>query len=206
MAGTSLPFEAATPASGAARPSRPVIPSSPMSQNKNKLAQLYAEHRQPLQQYLASRYPQGDDAEDLVQETFLRLASGNEAPARAFARARSPVAYLYRMARNLAVDKLRSAASRAGTARAAAESQEADAPGEPMADNLATQRRLRALEAAVRRLPPKRRQVFVLHKFRQLTYREVAEHLGISQGMVEKQMSRALAQLDRELAGGGDGD
>ncbi|MBN7797304.1 RNA polymerase sigma factor [Parahaliea mediterranea] len=175
-----------------------------MDPNKNKLEHLYSEHRQSLQRYVARKIGQDEEAEDVVQETFLRLAAEHSAPARAFARARSPVAYLYRMARNLAVDKLRAATSRGNTARAQAADLDTATPGDDLPASLVSRERLRALEAAVRRLPPKRRQVFVLHKYRQLTYREVAHHLGISQGMVEKHMSQALAQLDRELTEGAD--
>lgn len=184
-----------------------VVGSAPMPNNKNSLETLYAEHQQPLRRFVSRRLPQAEEAEDVVQETFLRLAAENSAPAKAFARAHSPVAYLYRMACNLAVDKLRRAASRVEQATVpesevahSAASDCDDTPG----DALIRQRRLQALEQAVRRLPPKRRQVLVLHKFRQLTYREIAAHLDISLGMVEKHMSQALAQLDRELGGSQD--
>ncbi len=180
-------------------PGATVIGSAPMSHNKNNLEALYLAHQSPLRRFVARRLPHSEEAEDIIQETFLRLANESGAPARAFARARSPVAYLERMACNLAVDKRRSAASR-HTDPGPATGTEAEWNGPGPERQLLTERRLARLRQAVEQLPPKRRQVFVLHKYRQLTYREVAAHLDISLGMVEKHMSRALAQLDDLLS------
>jgi RNA polymerase sigma-70 factor (ECF subfamily) len=44
-------------------------------------------------------------------------------------------------------------------------------------------------------LPEKRREIFILNRFKGLTYREIAQHLNISQGTVEKQMKKALETI-----------
>ena len=51
------------------------------------------------------------------------------------------------------------------------------------------------------RLRPKTREVFMAHRMEGLTYAEIAERTGLSVKGVEKQMSKALVQLDRMLNG-----
>lgn len=168
--------------------------------NKSPLEDLYVKHRASLERHVRGTLDTGDDADDVVQDTFLRMLS-NEGAGKRLRDADSPVAYLFRSARNLAVDRLRQLRARGShhnIVYLAAEA-EWDSPGPET--TLLSRERLQALQAAVRRLPSRRRQVFYLHKVRQLTYREVAEHLGISVSMVEKHMMKALRQLDRELGG-----
>lgn len=57
----------------------------------------------------------------------------------------------------------------------------------------------RAYLVAVTKLPPKTREAFYLNREKGLTYRKVAERLGISVKTVEVQISRALAILRQEL-------
>ena len=49
------------------------------------------------------------------------------------------------------------------------------------------------------RLPEKCRLVFILNRFEELSYKEVAERLGISVKTVENQMSKALRILRAEM-------
>jgi RNA polymerase sigma factor (sigma-70 family) len=58
---------------------------------------------------------------------------------------------------------------------------------------------LRRLDAAMMRLRPKTREIFMAHRIDGLTYAEIAARTGLSVKGVEKQMSKALVQLDRML-------
>jgi RNA polymerase sigma-70 factor (ECF subfamily) len=65
---------------------------------------------------------------------------------------------------------------------------------EPSAERqLAARQDLALLYDAIEHLPPKCRQVFLLSRVRRMTYGEIARHCGISQKMVEKHVSHALA-------------
>ena len=46
-------------------------------------------------------------------------------------------------------------------------------------------------------LPARCREVFILHRHENLTYREIAASLGISQKTVEKHISKAISQLQK---------
>lgn len=58
---------------------------------------------------------------------------------------------------------------------------------------------LRRLEAAMLKLKPKTREIFMAHRPDALSYAEIAERTGLSVKGVEKQMSKAIAQIDRML-------
>jgi RNA polymerase sigma-70 factor (ECF subfamily) len=58
---------------------------------------------------------------------------------------------------------------------------------------------LRRLEQALGKLKPRTREIFLAHRIDGLTYAEIAERTGLSVKGVEKQMSKAIAKIDRFL-------
>ena len=111
-------------------------------------------------------------------------------------------AYLYRSARNRAVSHLRHAGLerrwRDEMARAG------DSPFTQIervcSDDRANAAELSAAVArAVESLPTRCREVFTLNRAHHLSYREIAETLGISVKTVEAQMARALVAMRRHL-------
>lgn len=133
----------------------------------------------------------GGDAEDLVQETYIRVAGsgiGEEV--------RHPRAYLLQVASNLAYSQLRTARRR----QAAAQLQV-----EPWGENdehvvLSDQDEAVLLRQLITALPKLQRDVFVLSRFGGLTNQDIADRLGISVKTVEWRMSRALTSLVAALA------
>ena len=168
---------------------------------KDTLERLYSDHRSPLHRLISKKMRQPEDAEDVVQEAFVRLVNSEGTAAKGLAGADSPVAYLYRMASNLAIDRMRQQKSRCDEGDRAPLDDSIQSAQPELSSQVSSRERLGQLQQAVGRLPLKRRQVFVLHKFRQMTYREVARHLDISVSAVEKHMMKALTQLQSELEG-----
>lgn len=168
-------------------------------QNKIELERLYSDQRGSLLRFISRKMRQVEEAEDVVQETFIRLVNDEGKAAKGLAGADSPVAYLYRIASNLAIDRLRQQNSRCDEGNRALLDDSQVAMQPELSQQAASTQRLEQLQQAVGLLPLKRRQVFVLHKFRQMTYREVAKHMDISVSMVEKHMMKALAQLQDTL-------
>jgi RNA polymerase sigma-70 factor (ECF subfamily) len=58
---------------------------------------------------------------------------------------------------------------------------------------------LTRVEAAMLKLRPKTREIFMAHRIDGLSYAEIAERTGLSIKGVEKQMSKAIAQIDRMM-------
>ncbi|WP_312218212.1 sigma-70 family RNA polymerase sigma factor [Brevundimonas sp.] len=70
-------------------------------------------------------------------------------------------------------------------------------------------RKRRALARAIRRLPRRCRDVFVLHRFAGMALEQIAEHLGIEKRAVETRLAEALVRLTRavdEASGGADAE
>ena len=58
---------------------------------------------------------------------------------------------------------------------------------------------LAIIRRAIAELNPTCRQVFILHRFGNATYGQIAERLGVSVSMIEKHVSAALAHLKSRL-------
>ncbi|WP_066661255.1 MULTISPECIES: RNA polymerase sigma factor [unclassified Sphingomonas] len=156
---------------------------------------LYRSERHALARFFTRNRASPDDARDLVQETFLRLARA--APPRQETIAR-PSAYLRQIARNLLRDRAKTAGRRAEAHHIPFDDTIPDANG---IDRLEARDGLARVEAAMRSMKPKTREIFMAHRLDGLTYAQIAERTGLSIKGVEKQMSRAMAQLLRHAGG-----
>jgi RNA polymerase sigma factor (sigma-70 family) len=167
---------------------------------ESTLLDVYLQKRSDLIRFFALRLGERSEAEDLVQEIYLKIQSA-ELPADI----RSPAAYLYRIGTNLLVDRKRGQkrAVRRETdwhglnTEAVGDQFIADQPSSE--EMLASKQRLAKVLSAVEDLPPRCRRVFELHKFKGLSHAEVADALGISRSAVEKHVSAALKALVRRL-------
>jgi RNA polymerase sigma-70 factor (ECF subfamily) len=138
-----------------------------------------------------------DLADDVTQEAFLRahraLAS--------YDRARPFGPWMCRIAANLAINHVRSPEAREEeldeAALAGRPSPAADGPLGVMLEKEARD----VLEDALGRLPAEQRAVFVLRTFDDLSYKEIAEALGLEVGTVMSRLSRAREKLRVALAG-----
>ena len=135
-----------------------------------------------------------EEIADVVQDAFLKTVEAG-----AKAEIKTPVHLLFRIARNTVIDRLRSKARTSALFRS--DGQEADA-----ADHLANpervliaSERLRRAMAVIQKMPPKRREVFLLHRIEGLSYPQIARRAGVSIKTVEKHMTAAMAQLSREM-------
>lgn len=128
-----------------------------------------------------------DEAPDLVQEVFARLLGSGPLD-----RIENPAAYLSRITRNLLIDRVRR--RQRGQPIFYPLDEERNGPTPPEQT-----RRIEAMDLqrlyrqTVRAMPPKTRRVFVMHRIHRLTYKEIAEQIGISVPTVEYHMMRALA-------------
>ena len=159
------------------------------------LTDLYRSESPRLVRILSRQTRNADDAHDLMQDAFFRLARlGRQGTL-----LERPQAYLRRIASNLLKDRAKSAARQSVALHVVAD--EESLPGVDPHRLLESRDMLRRLEAAIMRLRPRTREVFVAHRVEGLTYAEIAERTGLSVKGVEKQMSKALVQLDRLLHG-----
>lgn len=129
------------------------------------------------------------DAEDLLHSAWLRLFAY-----RAEHEVREPIAFMVQTAAHLAVDGHRRAQrSNPQPIEAFGAGLE---DGSPLQDEvLEARERLRRVKAGLERLPPRTRQVFLMHRVEGMKLREISAALGISQSAVEKHVAKAVLFL-----------
>ena len=134
-------------------------------------------------------------AEDLVQETFLRVWNR----AQGFDAHKGSIGpWLLAVARNRAIDYLRSAG---GRERNALEFEETDHPGlyVDMEKDILNSDKARRVKTAIQKLSPNLRQVIELAYFEGLSQTEMAERMGQPLGTVKTWTRAALKSLRGEL-------
>jgi RNA polymerase sigma-70 factor (ECF subfamily) len=164
---------------------------------------LVTRHRKPIYNFIFRFVRDAAQAEDVMQETFLRVIKGAEA----YERQAKFTTWLYTIARNLCVD-----ASRRGKHRKAAS---LDAPvgdedgaalidmvsdGKEGADRAAIDRELRVrMQKAIAALPDEQREIFLLREMADLQFNEIAKVVGCPENTVKSRMRYALEKLREAL-------
>ena len=159
-------------------------------------AALFVEHRGSLVNYATSLVGSRAQAEDLVQEAWMRLDRAVEERS-----VREPLAYLYRIIRNLALD-----GQRASVRQRQWEAEEAGAsavlglraPNTP--ESVALHKaELRLLLVALEELPRRTRIAFGMHRLGGYKLREIAAHLGVSLPLAQTLVVDGLEHCKRRL-------
>ncbi|WP_235829398.1 RNA polymerase sigma factor [Croceicoccus estronivorus] len=163
---------------------------------------IFESHRGELLRFLTARCGDREEAEDLLQELWIK-ASGQ--PADPIANGR---AYLFRMANNLVLDQRR--ARQRAMARdhnwLEAEGQMADVPEKrpdpalPADETIVKQQEAELVRQAIAALPPGAQKALRLHRLEGLGQAEVAQVMGISRSGVEKHLAVAMKHLRNALA------
>lgn len=155
---------------------------------------LYRNHAPGLRRRLRARVKCRDEANDLVHDAFARLLG-----ARSRSRVRDPGAFLNRIVRNLLIDRSRRLSTRSPHVPVGFGEEIAVSPEQGQAIELEQMRqRYRELVAL---LPPRTREVFVLHRIEGYSYKEIAARLDISVRTVEWHIAQAIVRISRGLDG-----
>jgi RNA polymerase sigma-70 factor (ECF subfamily) len=171
-----------------------------MTLEQSGLAALYLQHRAELTRFLTARTGDAEEAEDVAQEMWLKLQASTPGPVG------NGRAYLYRVAQNIVLDRLRERGRR--SRREMAWRNEIVGPGggeptdpAPDPEAVAAEREIVArIASAIAALPEGAAQAFRLHKIDGLSHAEVAARLGISRSGVEKHIAVAMKHLRRLLS------
>lgn len=163
------------------------IPSTDASQ-LDVLVEFAKAEQTELLHFLTQKVRCPSAAADLVQELYLRLVTLTRPE-----KIRDPRAFLYTIAKNLAIDHLR-------------KKDRAVLRSEPLENALTVpittpdveaavdaKRQLGAVLKAIDELPPRQRAVFVMFKFEGKSYEDIAQEFQISVKTVEHHLSRAMA-------------
>lgn len=156
------------------------------------LEATFLANRAALLRFLAARGA-GEAAEDLLQELWIRVSTARTGPVAA------PLAYLYRAANMLMIDRYRSQqqAARRDFAWAEANGLSDSAPAEaPSAERtLLGREALQRVADAIEALGPRASAAFRRHRLDGIPQREVAAELGVSLSTIESDLRMAYRTI-----------
>lgn len=161
-------------------------PSTNISHNE-EVSRLYKRHHQQLVRHIVAKGLPLREAEEVVQEAFVKLLGLDDIKVQSYIRA-----YLYKIATNLAIDKLRRAARSPECQEPGVEMLEHASPVDSPEQSSHHQQLLGQLSSLLDDLQPKCRQAFLLYKVKGLDYDVIANQLGVSSSMVRKYVLQAV--------------
>lgn len=160
-----------------------------MGRTVSEVYRMFEKHKAALRRVVGRYLVQGTDAEDILQEAFLRAYAAERKRG-----VEHPKAFIFQVARNTALGELRRSERSPidGTvdfdpATLSALATEADA-----SDVLEGRRKLHAFTMAVLQLPPRCRKAFLLRRIEGLSYKQIANRMGISVSAAEKHVAMGL--------------
>jgi RNA polymerase sigma-70 factor (ECF subfamily) len=192
----SEPATAAVPAAVAPDPGWEAL-ARVAAGDVDAFAEVVEAHQERLLRLCERLLGDAEEARDTAQEVFLKAYR----KAADFRPQGQVYTWLYRIATNLCLNKLR----RRRLVRFVSwePREEGEAPAFDPPDHrpdpgaaLAARERWRQTRKVIAQLPPNQRAVLVLARFEGLSYRQIAEVLGITEGAVESRLFRAMRRVE----------
>lgn len=166
--------------------------------NEHKLLEVFVALRRKLARAV-SRIVPPPEIEDIVQETYVRVSQFER-----LADIRHPRSFLYRTARNLALDHIKRSESRTTVSLSGDDDEHSDGEmpqaGLDVYDQLAARQEFEIFCEAVQQLPLQCRRVFVLRKVYGYSQKEIARALDISESTVEKHIAYGIKRCSSFIA------
>ncbi len=167
--------------------------------------QLVRRHQRGVYNFLLRSVGRRNRAEELLQDVFLRVIRAKDR----YERSAKFTTWLYAIARNISIDESRRARFRNHRSLDAPRRSK-DGDGQPLLSSIAAEQvptdeaaeaptLRRRLAAAIETLPDEQREVFLLRQVSGLSFREIAESIGVSENTVKSRMRYALEKLRGEL-------
>jgi RNA polymerase sigma-70 factor (ECF subfamily) len=167
---------------------------------------LLGRHRRPVFNFILRFVGDPAQAEDLLQECFLRVIKGADA----YQKQAKFTTWLYTIARNLCVDAARRGKHRKAYSLDVPMDQNAGKDGATLLDvvpdkSAGTDRKAISkelhgrLHGAIGKLSEDQREVFLMREFLDMPFRDIAEVVGCPENTVKSRMRYALEKLREEL-------
>lgn len=158
-------------------------------------SELVARYQDRIYRFLMRMTRSQEDAREMTQETFL---NAYQALSRWRPDARLST-WLFRIARNQALDRLRRAQHVEFVALDDAQIEHIPASTPTPEASLQARQRIEALEAALARLSVEHREILLLRDIEEMPYEDIATVLGINLGTVKSRIARARTGLMQHM-------
>jgi RNA polymerase sigma-70 factor (ECF subfamily) len=165
---------------------------------------LLTRHRKAVYNFVLRYVGDKETAEDLLQETFMRVIKGADA----YKRQAKFTTWLYTIARNLCVDQTRRRKHRRHASLDAPMAADDDSgtlldviPSKEMgSDRKSVNKQLYAkLQGAISALSEEQREVFLMREFLDMPFKQIADVVGVPENTVKSRMRYALEKLRLDL-------
>jgi RNA polymerase sigma factor (sigma-70 family) len=167
--------------------SNALTPSEELEEHARVIAELFRAHNGALVSFLAARLHDTQDARDVAQEAYVRLLQLDRPGALSFLRG-----YLFKIAENLAIDRIRRRSLRARAAYTEALLFD-DLDERPSQErNVLAQEELSRISARLMDLPANCRRAFIMHVLLDRPTRDIAAEMHVSDRMVRNYVTRGL--------------
>ena len=165
------------------------------------IGHAFQKYNESLVRYLSVRLCSRRDAEEVAQEAYARMLKLDESDTISHMQA-----YLFKIASNIAIDRMRSQGRQPQHLSFDGVGDGIPAPAEAVDRIVGAREQLSLIREIVAELPPKCRKAFLLYKFNEQSYRDIAEHMQLTESMIRKYVLRAIvycrARLNDENLGG----
>lgn len=168
-----------------------------MGSRDDKLVSIFMRERATLSRYLSARTGSAEDGEDLAQEAWIRFSRNSAAAMQ------SPLPYLKRIVRNLAIDHDRSRKRRRLTSLEVEDLLALPDDGPSPENVLGARSELTRLTEILAELPARRREILIAARIKEQPHREIAARHGVSTRTVELEIRAALEYCSQKLNGHG---
>jgi len=158
------------------------------------IGRLFEEHNRVLVRYLAVRLQSVQEAKEVAQEAYVRLLQLDRPEVESFLKS-----YLFRVATNLAVDRLRQR-GRWKTVEWTGSEDLDDGIGNPE-QGMLVKEELQAVMLGLAELPPKCREAFLKFRLDGLSQQQIARELGVTERMVRHYITQAILQCRLRMDG-----
>jgi RNA polymerase sigma factor (sigma-70 family) len=175
-----------------------------MSEQDRKISRIVGEERSRLQTFIRRRVPDPSDVEDVLQEVFYELVEAN----RLLMPIEHVVGWLFRVARNRIIDRLRKKRVEAWASDPVAVSEEGEvllledvlpSPEAGPAEVYGRTLLLEALEDALDELPEAQREVFIAHEIDGESFQQIAARTGVNVNTLLSRKRYAVLRLRERL-------
>lgn len=153
---------------------------------RNHIEHLFVKYRGSLLHLLRSKLASEEDALELLQETYLRAMKQNDMQSK-------PSSYLFQIASNLVVDKIRKDSSHKQDQHVPFHDVDVYDEVQDPTEILFWQEGLEAVKRSLFELPPRSRQILLMRRLRGMSATEIAATIGVNKRTVERELISAVA-------------
>jgi RNA polymerase sigma factor (sigma-70 family) len=167
-------------------------PASDAGNQATNVERLFRTHNSALLRFIAAKIGSHDEAREIAQEAYVHLLQLNRPEAISHLSA-----FLFKTAANLAVDRLRRRSRRPQVSMG----DETDLLVFELSPErqICGEQAISVVWAAIRELPAKCRQAFLLHRIHEIHVQEIAVRMNIGECMVRRYIARALEYIRLRL-------